>query len=58
VEPVKMTVSGSQAKATVTISIPYGFVAQSTRLAQFVTANKAPAGTPAPTAPTTTDQDE
>jgi len=41
-DPVKATMNGSQAKASVVTSIPYKFIAQSIRLGQFASANKAP----------------
>jgi hypothetical protein len=50
--PVKMTMAASQAEATMTISIPYPFIAQSVQLAQFANANKKqPAAPVAPVAP-------
>ena len=44
--PVKIIIGASQAQGTVTLSIPYKFIAQSVRLGQFVSAYKAPAPGP------------
>jgi hypothetical protein len=57
-DPVKMTVSGSQAKAAINIFVPYKFISQSTRLGQFAVANKAAESTPASTMPATTEEAE
>jgi hypothetical protein len=40
--PVKATFNASQAKATVLTTIPYAFIAQSIRLAQFASAHQTP----------------
>lgn len=41
--PVKIALTASQAQTTVTLSVPYKFIAQSVRLGQFASAFKAPA---------------
>ncbi len=57
-DPVRMTWAGSQAKAAVTITIPYKFISQSVRLGQFAGANKPKESAPAPVAPTAALQAE
>ncbi|CAM3036063.1 hypothetical protein [Rariglobus hedericola] len=61
-EPVKATVTASQAKAAVTISIPYKFVSQSVRLFQFASAYKPTPtqtnGMPQPAPAAASDQSE
>ncbi|MFA6961449.1 MAG: hypothetical protein WC205_11910 [Opitutaceae bacterium] len=44
--PVKVSLGTSQAQATVTLTIPYKFIAQSVRLGQFASTHKTPAPTP------------
>ena len=48
--PVKITLAGSQAQGTVTLSIPYKFIAQSVRLGQFAASYKKPSAATASSA--------
>ncbi|MEY4488196.1 MAG: hypothetical protein RIQ79_704 [Verrucomicrobiota bacterium] len=53
-QPLTASVTAAQAEATMTMNIPYKFIAQSVRLGQFASASKKPAAPVTPAAPAAT----